>query len=69
VSVNGTNGDDNINVAGNGLGAGHHRPRGRGVGRARRPDRRSVRQHPRGNDNVLTSGVFGTQVFVNGAAV
>jgi hypothetical protein len=69
VVVNGTDGDDTINIAGNGSGADlSGLATAVSVVHAERSDTLSVSTLA-GNDNVLTSGVFGMQVFVDGALV
>jgi hypothetical protein len=69
VVVNGTNGDDNINIAGNGAGADvTGLATAVSVVHAEQSDSLSVNTFA-GTDNVTTSGVFGTQVLVDGAAV
>jgi RTX calcium-binding nonapeptide repeat (4 copies) len=69
VVVKGTNGDDDIKLAGNGAGADiTGLAAGISVVHADRNDTLSVNTLA-GNDNVVTTGTFGMQVSVNGAPV
>jgi hypothetical protein len=69
VTVNGTNGDDNVNVTGNGAGADiTGLATTVSVAHADRPDVLLVNTLP-GNDHVSVNGVLGMQLFVNGKPV
>jgi RTX calcium-binding nonapeptide repeat (4 copies) len=69
VVVNGTNGDDTINIAGNGSGADvTGLAAAVSVVHADRADTLSVNTLV-GNDNVAANGVFGMQVLVDGAPI
>jgi RTX calcium-binding nonapeptide repeat (4 copies) len=69
VVINGTNGDDNINLAGNGSGADvTGLATSVSVVHADRSDMLSV-DTLAGTDHVTTTGVLGLQVLVDGAAV
>src|SRR5262245_9884546 len=69
VVVNGTNGDDNVNLAGNGAGAGvTGLATSVSVLHADTTDTLSVNTLA-GTDQVTPTGVFGMQVLVNGSAI
>ena len=69
VTVNGTNGDDNINIAGNGSGADvTGLAASVSVVHADRQDNLSVNSLA-GKDSVSAAGASGMQVFVNGALI
>jgi Ca2+-binding RTX toxin-like protein len=69
VTVNGTNGDDQVDIAGNGAGADvTGLAASISVRHAEPADILSVNTLP-GNDSVHATGAFGMQVFANGAAL